>query len=118
MSQESLYFPLWQKYLPIIALQMKNAKNGEREITLYKNEFKEVGDRKVSDFSFNLEIKNGRVASNIRGTAAARGLYEKLTQNKATKQLLTENFYKIQLFKDYRMKIERIPQAEAVEDAV
>ncbi|MBC7381666.1 MAG: hypothetical protein H7296_01580 [Bacteroidia bacterium] len=115
MSEKNAYYPLWAKYLRIIALQMKNAIKGEREIALYKNEFDVFSSRKIANYSFNLEMVRGKVSNNVKGIPVARDLYEKLVEDMNIKSLLMANDYKISMGKDYLLKIRLLNPPAKVE---
>jgi hypothetical protein len=106
MTDKNLYYQLWQKYLPVIALQMKNAiKGGAKEIKMSKIEFEKYGNRKASDYVFNLEIKDSKLFNNIGGTAVARDLFDMLLTNNSVKELFIANNYKISLGKEFILNI-------------
>ena len=124
MINKNLYYPLWRKYLAVIAVQMKNSANGEREITIPKTELNSLGERKISEFLFSLELKNSKIITNIRGVNIARDFVDILTESKTIRALLEEGHYKFSMGKDYILKIstvepvisEEVPaQDEAVE---
>jgi hypothetical protein len=105
MKEKNLYYPVWQKYLPVITIQMKNAVNGIKEIKMSKSEFEFLGNRKVSDYLINLEINKSKIANNITGSAVARDLFEILSENKICKDLLSERYYKFSMGKDFILRI-------------
>jgi len=105
MTEQNLYNQLWQKYLRVIAMQLKNAVNGERKIELYKYDFDSLGSRKGFDYTFNLEIKNGKVNNNISGKPVARDLFEMLIRDLKTKELLQDKAVRMNLGKEYILRI-------------
>jgi hypothetical protein len=104
----NLYYPLWKKYLPVISVQMRNALNAEKEIKMHKSEFEVYGNRVISDYFINLEIKNGKVVNNINGTAVARDLFDILSSDPNCKKLLANNYYKFSLGKEFVLRISKI----------
>ncbi len=76
MADKNLFYPLWQKYLPVITLQLKNAVNGVKEIKIPKSEFDLFGSKKVADYIFNLEVKNGKVLNSIGSKGVVRDLVD------------------------------------------
>lgn len=108
MRDSNIYYPLWRKYLPVIEIQIRNAKNGLKKIQLSKIEFESFGKRDDSDYTFNLEIKNGKVINDISGTAVARDLFDILKSNSNIKMEFTDKHYKINLGIDYNLKIQSI----------
>jgi len=106
MNDKNIYYPLWQRYLPVITLQMKNAINGGlKEIKMSKIEFEKYGNRKASDYVFNLEIKNGRLNNVISNTAVARDLLDILQSNSLAEELMANNYFKISLGKEFILRI-------------
>ena len=55
MEEKNVFYPVWQRYLPIITLQMKNASKGAKEIRMTKYEFEIYGTQKASDYIVNLK---------------------------------------------------------------
>ncbi|MBI3232813.1 MAG: hypothetical protein HYZ42_02030 [Bacteroidetes bacterium] len=112
----NIYYPLWEKQMPIIALQIKNAKNGEKVIQLQKHEFESMGNRKLSNYTFSLDIVNNRIVKNtMKGNAVAKDLFDKLMQNESVKENLLNKHYKINMGKDFILKI-NIIKAEPKEE--
>lgn len=105
MMEMNLYYPLWLRYLPVIRLQMKNAVNGSKEIKMPKREFEVYGKRKVSDYILNLEISNGKVSNNIKGSAVARDLFDVLNSDDSCRALLADKNYKFDLGKEFILRI-------------
>lgn len=108
INMSNLYHPLWTRYLLELIIQIRNARSEIQTITLNKCEFELLGDRKVSDYTFNLEIKNTKVTNNISGTAVARDLYDVLLNNPKIKGLLQNRHYKLSLGKEYILRISLI----------
>lgn len=106
MKTTNIYIPLWQKYRPVIIVKLRDALNEYQEYQLSKHEFESIGDRTHSGYAFNLEIKNGKVINNIEGTAVARDLYEVLKSSEKAKELMKNNYFKINLSKDFLLTIQ------------
>jgi hypothetical protein len=121
MINKNLYYPLWRKYLAVIAVQMKNAVNGEREITIPKTELNALGERKISEFLFRLEIKNAKVLTNIRGVNMAKDFVDILNESKTIRTLLENGHFTFGMAKDYILRINVVNtpvETEAVEAQV
>ena len=110
MSQINLYYPLWKRYLPVFAIQLKKAITEEQEITFVKSDLHSLGNRNKSDYSFSLEVQNGKVKNNISGSAVARDLYDVLISDPKVKELLQGNHFKLSLGKAYILKIVNLAQ--------
>lgn len=105
MSEKNIYYPLWKRYLPVVMIQMKNAINGMKQISMSKTEFEVYGNRPISNYFINLEIKKGRVYNNISGSAVARDLFDILNAEKSCKELFAKNNYKISMDKSFILEI-------------
>ena len=114
MKDRNLYSPLWQKYQQIIAIQMKNALNGPKEVKIFKHEFEALGKRPLSDYVFNLEIDGSKVSNNINGSAIARDLYDSIKLNSNAFALISSHNYKFSMGKELVLNISTLP-AEPVE---
>ena len=108
MNQSNIYLTLWDKYRPIIINQMKLALTEPQVYSLSKHEFEAIGDRLSSGYSFNLELKNGKLMNNIDGTAVARDLLEVLKKSKTASELMEGHHFKINLSKDFKLTIQTI----------
>lgn len=99
---------LWKKYRPAILNKMKMCFEEPQEYQLSRHEFEAIGDRLNSGYSFNLEIGNGTVINNIEGTAVARDLFEVLKQSNIARELMQNNYFKINLAKNFILTIQTI----------
>lgn len=108
MTHSNIYNLLWQKYRPVIISKLKQALIESQDYQLSKHEFEAIGDRTNSGYSFNLEIKNGVLQNNIDGTAVARDLFEVLKSSETAKELMKDNYFKINLTKDFTLKIQTV----------
>ncbi|OAQ42166.1 hypothetical protein A5893_03355 [Pedobacter psychrophilus] len=113
MIETNLYYPLWKRYLPVFAIQLKKALSEEQEINFTKSDFHSLGNRNKSDYGFSLELENGKAKNNISGSAVARDLYEVLLNDAKIKELLQGKHYKISMGKAYILKIVAIVKPEA-----
>lgn len=111
MIEINLYYPIWKRYLPVFAIQLKKAITEEQEINFTRSDFHSLGNRNKSDYGFSLELENGKVKNNISGSAVARDLYDVLLSNDKIKELLQGQHFKLSLGKAYILKIVSIPNA-------
>lgn len=116
MIQVNLYYPLWKKYLPVFAIQLKKALTEEQEINFTKSDLHSLGNRNKADYGFSLEIENGKVKNNISGSAVARDLYDVLSSDAKVKDLLQGNHFKLSLGKAYVLKITSLKQQEPISE--
>ncbi|MBC7417259.1 MAG: hypothetical protein H7325_03785 [Pedobacter sp.] len=108
MIQINVYYPLWKRYLPVFAIQLKKAITEDQEINFTKSDLHNLGNRNKADYGFSLEIENGKVKNNISGSAVARDLYDVLISDTRVKELLQGNHFKLSLGKAYILKISAI----------
>ena len=115
MIETNLYYPLWKRYLPVFAIQLKKALTEEQEINFTQSDFHQLGNRNKSDYGFSLEVDNTKVKNNISGSAVARDLYEVLMSDVKVKELLQGKHFKISMGKAYILKIVAIEKQPIVE---
>jgi hypothetical protein len=114
MKESNIYQSLWQKYRPVILIKMRESAAGPCEYQLSKHEFEATGEKKKASYGFNLEIERGQAKNNIKGIAIARDLLEVLKSSATASTLMQERKYKINLGKDYKLKIQSFgPEAPA-----
>jgi hypothetical protein len=106
MKDSNIYNSLWQKYKPVIISKLKQAGIEQQEYQLSKHEFEAIGDRKNSGYAINLEIENGILKNNIDGSAVARDLFEVLKSSATAKELMKNNYFKINLTKNFKLTIQ------------
>jgi len=105
MKDSNIYIPLWHKYKSAIVTKLIQSLLEPQEYQLFKHEFEDIGDRTSAGYSFNLEIENGNVKNNIVGNAVARDLFEVLKNSSTAKELMNENYFKINFTTDFILKI-------------
>jgi len=106
MGDSEKYIDLWKKHLPLIWIYLKKLEKGKQKIQLNEYEFQIVGDRLKSGYTFHLDLQNGKIANDIRGSAVARDLAKVLQNNKETKCWLIENNIKFRLDNSFCLTIE------------
>ena len=108
MNESNIYITLWEKYRPAILSKMKLALTEPQSYPLSKHEFEAIGDRLSSGYSFNLELRDGKLMNNIDGTAVARDLLAVLKKSKTANELMKDSYYKINFSKDFKLLIQTI----------
>lgn len=84
---KELYVEIWREYLPIILSAIKS-KHGTMPLGRYL--FESVGNRRISGYSFRLDITNG-IVPRKKGSAVARDLKKVLDESSDFKRLANEN---------------------------
>ena len=105
MKDKNLYIPIWNRYMPVIRLQMKNALNGVKEIKMSKDEFEAYGTRKAANYIISLLVKKGKVINNIKNTAVAKDLFDVLIADKQCRELMEVNDYRFSLGAEFILRI-------------
>ena len=72
---------LWTKYLPAMRILLKKAMNEEQQLAFSKIELQSVDNRKNVNFSFNLEISNGKVESTLGVSSMGKDLFNVLNSD-------------------------------------
>ncbi len=104
MRSSEKYVDLWTKQRATITSKLKIAET-KQSIQLNSEEFTKVGDR--SNYSFNLEFKNGNVSNNTDGSAVARDLAKILKNSTEIKELLKSGHFKINMDRSFCLFIEK-----------
>jgi hypothetical protein len=88
---------LWTKYLPAIRILLKKAVNEEQQFTLSKIELQAVDNRKNVNFSFNLEISNGKVESGLGVSPMSNDLFNVLNGDLLVRRFMLDKKIMIQM---------------------
>lgn len=96
MSTSGKYIDLWTNHEASIKDKLRNSEI-KQSIQLTSEEFMNVGNRKKSNYSFNLEFINGIVSNNIGGSAVARDLAKVLKNSAEIKGILKTGHFKINM---------------------
>src|SRR5690606_8564059 len=98
------YTDLWVKQRATITNKLRSSEI-KQSIKLNSEDFNNVGNR--SNYSFNLEYKNGFVNNNISGSAVARDLAKVLENSTEIKEILKEKDFKINMDKNFCLWVTR-----------
>ncbi len=116
LAESNPYSPLWNKYRPVILQLMSAAvENGPQQYKLFSHEFKAIGQKERSGFSFVLEASNGRAVNNIKTSTVAKNLLQVLQQSKRASELLSEAPYELSMDKHF---VFRVTRKEVLKDEV
>src|SRR5690606_25647474 len=120
LAESNPYSTLWNKYRPVILQLMSAAiENGPQHYKLFSHEFKAVGQKEKSGFSFVLEASNGKALNNIKTSTVAKNLLQVLQQSKRATELLSEAPYELSMDKQFVFHVTRkeIAKEETVTEA-
>jgi hypothetical protein len=108
LAESNPYSTLWNKYRPVILQLMSAAvENGPQQYKLFAHEFKAVGQKEKSGFSFTLEASNGKAINNIKTSTVAKNLLQVLQQSKRASELLSEAPYELSMDKNFMFRVNR-----------
>lgn len=91
------FLALWTKYLPAIRIMLKKALNEEQQITLSKMELQSVDNRKNVNFSFDLEISNGKVENSMGVPPMGKDLFSVLNGDPLVRNFMHDKKISIQM---------------------
>lgn len=108
LAESNPYSPLWNKYRPVILQLMTAAiENGPQQYKLFSHEFRAIGQKERSGFSFVLEASNGKATNNIKSSTVAKNLLQVLQQSRRASELLSEAPYELSLDKNFMLHVTR-----------
>ena len=111
-SELSHYASLWSKYRPVILQLMLAAAKDPQQYKLSAHEFKAVGLKEKTGYSFTLEVSHGKAINNIKASNVAKDLLQVLQQSQKASQLMREAVYELSMDKQFVLHVTR--KAEVV----
>jgi hypothetical protein len=88
---------LWTKYLPAIRILLKKAVNEEQQFAFSKIELQSIDNRKNANFSFSLEISNGKVESAPGVPPMGKDLFTVLNSDLVVRKFMVDKKIMIQM---------------------
>jgi hypothetical protein len=107
LAESSPYSSLWNKYRPVILQLMSAAENGPQQYKLFAHEFKAVGQREKSGFTFSLEASKGKAVNNIKTSTVAQNLLQVLQNSKRATELMNESAYELSMDKHFILRVSK-----------
>ena len=101
------YVSLWNKYRPVVLQLMSASASGPQQYKLFSHEFKAVGEKEKSGYSFTLEVAKGKALNNIKTSTVARNLLYVLQQSKRASELTEEATYVLNMDKHFVLHVTR-----------
>src|SRR5690606_3927874 len=123
LAESNPYSTLWNKYRPVILQLMSAAvEKGPQQYKLFAHEFKAVGQKEKSGYSFTLEASHGKALNNIRTSTVAKDLLHVLQHSPRATELMSEAPYELSLDKNFMLrvtrKVEEVPAVKETEEAL
>ena len=108
MKDQELYQALWKKYLPVIAMKLKQVmRSGEpAHVGMYQFEFHNGGKKRSVGHQFNLELNKGKVVNDISKVPLAKELREVMKEDSQLGSLLVEGHFVFSLDKSFVFTIQ------------
>ena len=94
---EGKFLALWTKYLPAIRILLKKAVTEKQQITLSKMELQSIDNRKNVNFSFDMEIQNGKVENSMIVPQMGKDLFSVLNGDVLTRKFMLDKKINIQM---------------------
>jgi hypothetical protein len=107
-----MYTNVWNKYLPIIKILLKRAKNGDQVLDLNFSDFERAGIGRKTGYKFNIVFSKGKVHNVIINLPLASNLSSLLLQDAMVKELFMHNDYHISMNTKFQLGIKQLPLEE------
>ena len=102
---EGRFLAIWTKHLPVFRILLKKAVNEEQQLTMSKMELQSIDNRKNANFSFNLEISNGKVENSIQVPPTGKDLFSVLNSDAVVRNFMIDKKIMIQMTKSLSLTI-------------
>ncbi len=110
-----MYTNVWNKYLPIIKILLKRAKNGDQVLDLNFSDFERAGIGRKAGYKFNIDFSKGKVHNVIINLPLASNLSSLLLQEPMVKELFMNNDYSISMNTKFQLGLKQIPAPQTDE---
>jgi hypothetical protein len=107
LQESSPYSSLWNKYRPVILKMMTDSEKAPQQYQLFAHEFKALGQKERSGFSFTLEASQGKALNNIKTSMVAINLLQVLQQSKRASELMSGAIYELSMDKHFVLHVNR-----------
>ena len=113
LLENNPYTTLWNKYRPMILKLMVDAGKDSQpqQYRLFPHEFKAVGIKEKTGYSFVLEVSQGKAINKIKGSTVARDLLSVLQQSQKASQLMNEAIYELKMDKQFIFHVSKKVEA-------
>jgi hypothetical protein len=112
---EGKFLALWTKYLPIIRILLKKSVAEDQQLSLGKMELQSIDNRKNVNFSFSLNISNGKVENRIGVAPIGKDLFDVLNKDPIVTSFMSDKNISFQMT---RASIMTLKSSQAAEKTV
>jgi hypothetical protein len=106
---EGIFLALWTKYLPVIRILLKRSVREEQHVSLGKLELQAADSRKNANYTFNLEILNGRMENGIGSKPISKDLFIVLSNDLAVTDFMSDKMITIGMGKNSQLTLKSEP---------
>ena len=108
MSDKNSYQKVWNKYLPVIILKLRNAikSNEAQTLNIDKYDFEDAG-RKTAAYKFNVEMKEGRALYDRSVPAIARDFAKVITEDTVAKEIVRTGHFSFNMNNKFALTIQK-----------
>lgn len=92
-----MYTHIWKKYLPVIKILLKRAKEEEQVLNLNKIDFEKAMMVKKSGLKFNIVFHNGKVENVISASPLAVNLAQLLLEEDDTREIVENDDFELKM---------------------
>jgi hypothetical protein len=109
---EGKFLALWTKYLPIIRILLKKSVAEDQQLSLGKMELQSIDNRKNVNFSFSLNISNGKVENRIGVAPIGKDLFDVLNRDPIVISFMSDKNISFQMTRASIMTLKTSQAAE------
>ena len=111
-----LYQPVWDKFLPVIAMKLKRAiRNHESEyLAMDQLDFEKAGQSKRSNYIFNLELNEGRIINSKTTSGIGIDFARALKEYPPIYEMIKEGVFVFSFNSKYVLSLAEKPRAESL----
>jgi hypothetical protein len=107
-----MFFPTWNKYLPVIKILLKRSENGEQKLEMNKSDFQRAAGGKKVKFTFSVTLVNGRPQNADDCPPLAKDLFAALQGNDVTNKFIRANTIVFTMNNDFQLLIKNNSPAQ------
>lgn len=101
------YFPLWNKYRPVLLYLMVASENTPQTYRLIEREFTVVNPREPGGYKFSLDAYKGKAENSIMKMPVAKDLLKMLATSKRACEMMDISRFSFVLDKNFILHVSR-----------
>lgn len=112
-EQTGKYAHVWSKYKPVMVKMMVDAPEGEQSYQLSNHEFIDVNPKRVTGYSFDVEVSKGRVLVEPKNNLLIADLMYILRRSERAIGLMETNKFRFALSKEFKLTISLLEESNS-----